>query len=115
VSASVTFDQFVRPALRKMMGHTRLFLPTLRARLDEPLTKNAGRLHFVRVGLEWRDREVWARTTGNQSSGVMTSLVRAHGLVVFPADATSLAAGEEVTVQVLDDDFFQGESPGFAV
>lgn len=115
VSASVTFDQFVRPALRKMMGHTRLFLPTVKARLLEPLDKKAGRLHFVRVALEWRDGEVWALTTGNQSSGVMTSLVRAHGLVVFPADATSLGAGETVTVQVLDDDFFHGETRGFDV
>ena len=114
VSASVTFDQFVRPALRKMMGHKALFRPTIRARLAEALTKKAGRLHFVRVRLE-RDEagDFVASSTGSQSSGVLTSLSAAHGLLIFPAEETSLSPGQSVVVQVLDDDVFAGQAAGF--
>jgi molybdopterin molybdotransferase len=113
VSASVTFEQFVRPALRKMLGHRAIFRPTVRARLGEPLRKKAGRLHFVRVQLERRGTEVVASSTGSQSSGVMRSLSLAQGLLVFPADETELAEGAEVIVQVIDEGFFAGESRGF--
>ena len=113
VSAMVTFEQLVRPALRKMAGHRACFRPTLRARLAEPLAKKAGRLHFVRVQLERRGEEFWARSTGNQSSGVLTSMNRADGLLIFPAQATVLREGEEVTVLVLHEGFFASDSRGF--
>jgi molybdopterin molybdotransferase len=113
VSASVTFDQFVRPALLRMMGHTRCFRPTIQARLVETLRKKPGRLHFVRVTLERSDGEWLARATGNQSSGVMRSLALADGLLVFPLEAEELAEGEQATVQIVDDGFFAAEQPGF--
>ena len=103
VSASVTFEQFVRPVLLKMQGESRLFRPTVEAVLDAPLDKKAGRVHFVRVRLERDGDTIHALSTGNQSSGVMRSMSDAHGLLVFPADATRLEAGERVTVQVIDD------------
>ncbi|UCE86304.1 MAG: molybdopterin molybdotransferase MoeA [Deltaproteobacteria bacterium] len=112
VSAMVTFEQFVRPALRKLAGHRTLFRPTLRARLTHALTKSAGRLHFVRVALERRDGEVLASSTGSQSSGVLLSMNRAHGLLVFPADATEIAAGATASVQVLDPEFFMSDASG---
>jgi molybdopterin molybdotransferase len=113
VSAMVTFEQFVRPVLRRQLGYTRLFRPTLQAKLGESLHKKAGRLHFVRVLLERRGSEVSARSTGNQSSGVLRSMSLAQGLLVFPADATELRAGETVTVQVLDESFLWADDPGY--
>ncbi len=113
VSAMVTFEQFVRPALRKMTGHRRLHRPLVRARLATPLEKPPGRLHFVRVSLE-RDRDsVIARSTGNQSSGALHSMSLASGLLIFPAEATALRSGELADVQVLDDDFLASDAPGF--
>jgi molybdopterin molybdotransferase len=114
VSAAVTFDQFVRPALRKMMGYRTLYRPTVRARLAEAVSKKPGRLHFVRVQLERDDDGVLvASSTGNQSSGVLTSLGAADGLLVFPAEETHIEAAAEVVVQVLDDEVFGGSAPGF--
>jgi len=113
VSAMMTFEQFVRPALRKMMGHRRLFRPTLRAVLLETLHKPAGRLHFVRVTLERRGDAVVARTTGNQSSGVLSSMTRAQGVLVFPAEDERLEQGTTATVQVVDEDFLSADGPGF--
>jgi molybdopterin molybdotransferase len=112
VSAMVSFEQFARPALRKMTGHRALFRPTVQARISEPLSKKAGRTHFVRVILERRGEQLWASSTGNQSSGVLSSMSRARGLMVFPREAVALAQGETVTVQVLDDEFFARETPG---
>jgi molybdopterin molybdotransferase len=111
VSAMVTFEQFVRPALLTLQGHTRRFRPRVRVRLAETLRKPAGRLHFVRVELERRGDEIWARTTGNQSSGVLRSMTRAQGLLVFAADATELAEGDLATVQVLDGAFLAEVDP----
>ena len=113
VSAMMTFEQFVRPALRKLIGHRSWFRPTLRAKLAETFTKKAGRLHFVRVELERRDSDVIARSTGSQSSGVLRSMTRAQGLLLFPAEATELREGDTVTVQVLDAEFFASAQPGF--
>ena len=113
VSAMVTFEEFVRPALRRMMGHRGLFRPLVRARLGETLRKKAGRLHFVRVSLAREDGAVVAHSTGNQSSGVLRSMTLAAGLLIFPAEATELAAGAEADVQVLDPDFLASDRPGF--
>ncbi len=113
VSASVTFEQFVRPSLLRMLGRRRCFRPVVQARLGEKLTKKAGRLHFVRVALGQQDGEWIARSTGNQSSGVMTSLVHADALLVFPLEATELREGDRVTVQILDDAWFASERPAF--
>jgi molybdopterin molybdotransferase len=113
VSAMMTFEQFVRPVLRKLAGSSTLHRPLLHARLGEELVKKAGRLHFVRVALE-REGDTWvARSTGNQSSGVLRSMILAQGILVFPAEASRLAAGAEVTVQVIDADVLAHDSPGF--
>jgi molybdopterin molybdotransferase len=113
VSAAVTFEEFVRPALRKMMGHSALHRPVVKAHLTETLRKGAGRLHFVRVGLERSGDDILATPTGNQSSGVLTSLIRGQGLVIFAEEAERLEAGSEVTVQVLDPGFFDRSERGF--
>src|SRR5262245_24369957 len=113
VSALVTFEQFVRPALLQMAGHTRLFRPRIEATLGESLKKSPGRMHFVRVRLAREDGRVVARSTGNQSSGVLRSLCEAQGLLIFPAEARELSAGDTATVQVLDPQFLAADDPGF--
>jgi molybdopterin molybdotransferase len=112
VSAMVTFEQFVRPLLRKLAGHRVWFRPRVEAVLGERLRKGAGRMHLVRVRLERRDGRVVATPTGSQSSGVLRSMALAQGLLVFPAEATELAAGAPVQVQVLDDDFLAAPDAG---
>jgi molybdopterin molybdotransferase len=111
VSAMVTFELFVRPALRKMGGRRSWHLPSVEATLDEPLRKAPGRTHFVRVELSRRAGGLHARSTGNQSSGVLRSMVRARGLLVFPERETELAAGSRVRVRVLDPELFAEEEP----
>jgi molybdopterin molybdotransferase len=113
VSAMLTFEQFVRPALLKMSGHRVWFRPLLRATLGERLQKSAGRLHFVRVALERKGDQVIARSTGTQSSGALRSMTLATGLLIFPAEQTVLNPGDSASVQVLDRSFFDSSEPGF--
>jgi molybdopterin molybdotransferase len=112
VSAMVTFEEFVRPLLRRLAGHRSWFRPRIEARLGERLRKPAGRMHLVRVRLERRDGRAVATPTGNQSSGVLRSMALAQGLLVFPAEATELAEGAPVQVQVLDEDFLAAPDAG---
>ena len=113
VSAMMTFEQFARPALRKMAGRKTRCRPTVRARLAERFEKKPGRLHFIRVELERDGDEVVASSTGSQSSGVLRSMLLARGLLIFPAEASELREGDTATVQILDEDFFCAAEPGF--
>jgi molybdopterin molybdotransferase len=113
VSAMLTFEQFVRPALRKLAGHPVWFRPRVRATLSERLEKSPGRLHFVRVMLSRRGSEIFARSTGTQSSGALRSMTLASGLLLFPAEATLLEVGDSAEVQILDESFFHASEPGF--
>ena len=113
VSAMMTFEQFVRPALLKMAGHRVWFRPLIRATLGERLQKGPGRLHFVRVWLERQGDQVIARSTGTQSSGALRSMTLATGLLIFPAEETILNPGDSANVQVLDESFFRSPVPGF--
>src|SRR5918992_652269 len=99
-SIHVGFEQFVRPAIRKKRGCAELLRPTVRAVLTSAIEKRPGRMHFVRVVLE-AGAEGWTATpTGPQGSHIQSSLIGSHGVARFPRDATQLAAGEEVIVEV---------------
>lgn len=112
VSTLVTFEQFVRPALLRMMRHRQAFRPVATALLAEDYEKAAGRAHFVRVMLQERNGERYAFVCGDQSSAVLSSMVRADGLAVVPEDATRLPAGTSVRVQLLGGQDLR-EDPGF--
>jgi molybdopterin molybdotransferase len=101
VSAMVSFEQFARPAILKMLGRVDLSKPTVLAIIDEPLT-NSGRRGFVRVVVTRRDDDYHARTTGEQGSGVLTSMSNANGLAIVPEGTVRVAAGSKVVVQMLD-------------
>ena len=111
VSTLVTFEQFVRPALLAMMGRRERFRPVVQARLGEAYRKPPGRAHFVRVSLGWRDGERIATQSGDQSSAVLLSMVRADGLAFVPEDTTELPAGSLVPVQLIHSDDLR-EEPG---
>jgi molybdopterin molybdotransferase len=108
VSSMVCFEEFVLPALRKMMGYPRLFRRTITARLAHNIKHRAGRTEYVRVVLS-RDEsgEYVAHSTGTQSSGVLHSMATADGLLVVPAESDGLATDAHAVVQLLDGTTFQ--------
>jgi molybdopterin molybdotransferase len=101
VSAMVTFELFVRPALRKMAGHRQLARPTIRARALAPIPNPGSRRGYLRVTLRaGPGGEYGARLTGDQGSGIIKSMVLADGLAVVPPD-TTVEPGAAVDVMVL--------------
>ncbi|MGL5813545.1 MAG: molybdopterin molybdotransferase MoeA [Aeromonas sp.] len=99
VSAMVTFDQLVRPALARLAGQT--WVPPLRigAVAGEPLKKAPGRLDFQRGILSAGPNGLEVRSTGSQDSGVFSSLSRANCYIVLEQERGRVAAGETVTVE----------------
>ncbi len=102
VSSMVSFEQFVRPVLLKMMGHTNLFRRAVRATLNEDISKSKGARHFIRGSVTCIEGQYRVTTTGEQGSGILKSMVRANGLIVLPEEVSKCKKGAEVTVQLLD-------------
>ncbi|OPY14946.1 MAG: Molybdopterin molybdenumtransferase [Syntrophus sp. PtaB.Bin138] len=113
VSTMVSFEQFVRPVLLKMMGHRFLFRRTVQAVLKEGLDKQPELTYFVRVHVERKDGGYVAVLTGEQSSGILKSMVRANGLAILPKGVRNISSGERVTVQMIDDSFNMTLNPEY--
>lgn len=103
VAVMVTFLAFVRPALQRMMGSSASEPVLLQARSAEALRKKPGRTEYQR-GIVTRaaDGTLQVRTTGNQGSGVLRSMVEANGLIVLHHDQGNVAVGDTVDVMVFD-------------
>ncbi|HEX9191372.1 MAG TPA: gephyrin-like molybdotransferase Glp [Candidatus Deferrimicrobiaceae bacterium] len=101
VSSLITFEVFVRPAIRKMTGHARPVEPAVKATLAESVEKKYGKTQFFRVTIEPGEEGYVARTSGEQNTGILRSLVLADGIAVLPAERTAFAAGEKVDVLLL--------------
>jgi molybdopterin molybdotransferase len=102
VSSMISFEQFVRPSLLKMMGCRHIFRPVVAATLKEEIKKMVGRRYFVRGSVSLEKDQYVVTTTGEQGSGILRSMVKANGLIVIPEDREIVRAGERVKVQVLD-------------
>jgi molybdopterin molybdotransferase len=111
VSSAVSFELFVRPAIRRLAGRSDLLRPADRAVLGEAVTKSHGRRAFLRVVAERHDDgapvrdehgRVRVRLAGGQGSHVMSALAAADALAIIPEVVDSLPAGREVTLWWLD-------------
>jgi molybdopterin molybdotransferase len=113
VSAMVTFELFVRPAIRKLQGHRLPFRRTLPVCVGEPIALGPKLRHFLRavVTPEGPSGGLVARLTGPQGSGILTSMVRANALLIVPEDRPAVTAGETLRALVLDDPQHVAEVP----
>ena len=101
VAVMVTFLAFVRPALLQMMGCTTAPPPLLKARSQQALRKKAGRTEYQRGWVSTSPQgELQVITTGNQGSGVLSSMVQANGLIVLHHQQGDVAPGESVDVMM---------------
>ena len=102
VSSMVTFEQFARPAILKMMGKKNWAKPSIQAIMEDGVINTDGRRLFARVIVSKRDGRYYACLIGPQGSGILTSMARANGLAVIPEDSNGVKAGDMVEVQMLD-------------
>ena len=101
VSSLVTFEVFVRPALRKMQGFAQLQRPTLAVRLGFEARAVGDRTEYHRVTLHHEGGELVAQTTGSQSSSRLMSLAGAHALVRVPPGDEGVRKGSVVEALIL--------------
>ena len=113
VSSMISFEQFIRPSILKMMGHKNLFRRTIKALLHEDIKKSKGVKHFIRARVKYEEGRYTVSTTGEQGSGILKSMVRANGLIILPEDVASARKGDEVTVQLIDTSLEQTAQPGY--
>jgi molybdopterin molybdotransferase len=102
VSAMVAFEMFGRPAISTMLGRGALARPVVAGVLTGPIYNNDGRRVYARVAVDRRDGIYYAKPTGPQGSNILTSMSRANGLAICPADETGKAAGDKVKIIMLD-------------
>ena len=102
VSSMVTFEQFARPAILKMMGKKILAKPVIRAIIENDIVATDERRLFARVNVIKRKGQYRASLTGHQGSGILTSMTKANGLAVIPENSKGVKAGDMVEVQMLD-------------
>jgi molybdopterin molybdotransferase len=104
VSAMVSFELFVRPALLRLMGYRKSVRPSYRAIIAEDVANRDGRVYVVRVRA-WREGSIWhASSTGAQGSGMLRSMVGANGLAFIPGGPRGVKAGEEVEFLLLHEE-----------
>jgi molybdopterin molybdotransferase len=103
VSAMVSFELFVRPALRKMQGYNTLFRRTVTVTLEEEVKIGAKLTHFLRASVVRKeDGTLTARLTGLQSSGALTSMAKANALLIVPETSPTVAKGAQLKALLLD-------------
>ncbi len=110
VSAMVTFELFVRPAIRKMMGHRLPFRKGVIVRLEEPVKTSSGLQHFLRGIVTPTSEGLEARLTGPQGSGILTSMIHANALLIVPEGRNETPAGTQITALLFDDARHQAEA-----
>ncbi|MCU0943494.1 MAG: molybdopterin molybdotransferase MoeA [Hydrogenophaga sp.] len=103
VAVMVTFLAFVRPALQRLMGADATPPVLLQAKSGEAMRKKPGRTEYQRGTVARQaDGTLVARTTGNQGSGVLSSMVQANGLIVLRHEQGNVAVGDTVEVMLFD-------------
>ena len=102
ISSMVTFELFARPAILKMLGKTKLAKPTVEAVMEDNTRNTDGRRIFLRAVVRKVDGRYYARTTGPQGSGILTSMSQANALVIVPEDVKTVKEGDLVKAIMLD-------------
>jgi molybdopterin molybdotransferase len=114
VSVMVTFELFVRPAIRRLLGHRLPFRRTVPVCVGEPIKLGPKLRHFLRAVVKPEGSgggALTARLTGPQGSGILTSMARANALLIVPEDRPAVAAGETLPALLLDDPHHVAEAP----
>lgn len=113
VSTMITFEEFVRPALLKMMGHCRVMRPCFKATLREETHKKPGRVHCLSVRVEMEDGRLFATSTGEHKACRLRTMLGANAIAMLPEEPSVVAAGEEVDVHLLRGDLgmLEGREP----
>jgi molybdopterin molybdotransferase len=102
VSAYVSFEVFVRPAIRRMLGVLPLYRPLVRARLAQPITKTEGKRSYVRARLDVNEGAYVVTPVGGMGSHLVADLALANAFIVAPEHVSEIPTGATVSVMMLE-------------
>ncbi|MFC2020142.1 molybdopterin molybdotransferase MoeA, partial [Chloroflexota bacterium] len=102
VSAMISFEQFARPAIMKMLGKRLATKPSITAIMQERITNSDNRRILSRVFITRHGAEYHAHLTGKQGSGILTSISKARGMAIIPEDTAEVKPGDTVRVELWD-------------
>ena len=102
VSAYVSFEVFVRPAIRRMLGVAPLYRPLVRARLAQPITSTEGKRSYVRARIDVHDGAYVVTPVGGMGSHLVADLALANAFIVVPEHVTEIPIGATVSVMMLE-------------
>jgi molybdopterin molybdotransferase len=111
VSTMVTFELFVRPAIRRLLGHTKPFRRAVSVRVEERLETRAPLTHFLRAQVSESAGTLAARLTGPQGSGMLSSMASADALLIVPEDMDEVTPGETVQAILLGESVHVEDPP----
>lgn len=104
VSTLISFIQFVRPTILKMMGSQKLEKPVVKAILEDKIRKKSDRMNYIRGYFSIKNGQFHVSTTGPQGSGILRSMSTANCLIIAPEKAKIIEAGSEVDIQLINHD-----------
>lgn len=114
VSCMVNCYQFVRPWVLTSMGANRAFLPVVSAMTAHAFRQRKGREQLIRVRVYRDNGQLICRSTGTQSSGVLTSMAQANGFLLMSSETEEIAEQTSVFVQIIDATFLEQDAPRYA-
>ncbi len=105
VAAMVCMEEYVRPAVRRLMGFAKLLRPEVTGTFDGTFRKTVqdGKVHLLRVRARREDGRLVVAPSGPQGSGILSSMLRSNALALVPADALALTPGDEVRVHLVEE------------
>ena len=104
VSTIIAFEEFVRPALLKMMGHLRVLRPCFKATIKEEVSKKADRVVYLRARIELENGRYVVTSAGDQSTSILRTMINANAIAVLPEKTSLVAVGEVVDVYLIRND-----------
>lgn len=105
VAAMVCMEEYVRPAVRRLMGHAKLLRPEVTGTFEGTFRKTIqdGKVHLLRVRARREDGRLVVAPSGPQGSGILSSMLRSNALALVPAEALALKPGDEVPVHLIEE------------
>lgn len=106
VSSMIGFEQLVRPALLRLMGHEKVIRSVVKARVKSSLVNETKKLRFLRVKATETPEGLFVESAGNQNTGILKTMIRANAIAILPPDCSRLSAGALVDIQLLNPEAF---------
>ena len=103
VSSMIAFEELIRPALLKMLGHSKVLRPVIKAVAKTALHNETTKTRFLRVVVAKTTAGFSVESAGDQNTGILSTMIKANGIAILPPEKKEISAGEKVDIQLLSE------------